>query len=875
MKKTNMTLVPALILLFALALYGCRSSDYKTAKELMSAGNYAEAAELFGALGDYSDAAELLAGCENELAYAAAAEMLDKGDYENAHTAFAALGPFRDAADKAAGAKRELDYAAAVKLMDNGDFSGALELLEGTEGLYDTADRTKTCRSEIEYADAVQRMDGGDFAGARELFASLGDFRDAADKAETCSNELDYAAAAELLEKGDYEKAYDAFTALSAFRDAADKAAGAKRELDYAAAVKLMDSGDFSGALELFEKTEGLYDTADRTKTCRSEIEYADAAQKMDSGDFAAARELFASLGDFRDAADKAAEAKRELDYAAAVKLMDSGDYAGALKLFEETQGLYDTADRTKTCRSETDYAEAIKRMDSGDFAGALELFASLGDFRDAAERAGTCSNEVVYAEGKSLMEKGDYSAAYEKFMSLRMMTNDDLAKRFPEEYRDLVDYLSILEMSGEELEYELDEILTGLADLDGTPVSFRDSGKLAVECKREMTYADALAAYGKKDYETAYPLFSLLGDFRDAEAKAAECYDMTVGTELRAAALGDGDILERWNTIIRLKSTDPATAAKGAYKLIGEYDGADQKWEIGRGIFIDDLLELCEAQGYADCFDVFAKRVAATVKYDPSQYYSPGVDTVINTAGASKLMIEKLLPALVNAGWFDKLSSGDGFFYSDKMQLLSQIFGLYITFDSADRLDSVLTARTVVSKYYKQLTDPSYGYGPRYMLADGPIYDLKSGYGGTVPAFSGTATVSSTAGKYLILSRDMNYEGSTTPSSWEIDYAMMFALEPDNIPAEIGDADFIVTVENTWSKGNMLYAGAKSVQAYDVTSAIKLYTADGRLVTSLGSAVASSTSAFVSENAVSYYTEPDRAKAAKLLMQNWFGLYN
>jgi hypothetical protein len=102
-----------------------------------------------------------------------------------------------------------------------------------------------------------------------------------------------------------------------------------------------------------------------------------------------------------------------------------------------------------------------------------------------------------------------------------------------------------------------------------------------------------------------------------------------------------------------------------------------------------------------------------------------------------------------------------------------------------------------------------------------------------------------------------------------------MFALEPENIPAKTSDADFIVTVENTWSKGEKLYNGDKSLQSYNVTSEVKLYTADGKLIRNLGSAFNSSSFVMAYENATVYYTEPDRAGAAKKLMQGWFGYYN
>ncbi|MCR5262758.1 MAG: hypothetical protein K6D94_02715 [Clostridiales bacterium] len=795
MKIKSGFIISALMILAITALYGCKSSDYKTATGLMSEGQYSEALELFNTLGDYKDVSDLITECENELAYAAAVELFSKGDYENAYDAFTALASFRDSSSKAAEAKRELDYADAVELMENGDFSGA-----------------------------------------RDIFVSLNDFRNSSELVVECENELAYASAADLFEKGDYENAYAAFTALASFRDSADKAAAAKCEIDYAAAVKLYESGDYENAYTAFTE-----------------------------------------LGSFRDAADKAGDAKREIDYADAVKLMEKGDFAGALDLFNGTKGLYDTTDRIKVCRSEIDYAEAVRLMDGGDYSGAHKLFAALGDFRDAAEKDKTCSNEIVYAEAKKLMNNGNYSAAYDKFASLcKTVKKERLYKDVhPEEYEEYLELLRELDYSDAEIKEELDLMFGDMTVTEETLVGYRDSGELASKCKTEMTYADATAAYGKKDYKTAYPLFSSLGDFRDSKAKAAECYDLTVGAEQRAKVLGDGDITERYESILQLKHTDPATAAKGAYKLIGEFNGAEQKWQIGHGIYIEDLLELCDAQGYTDCYDVFSRRVLATIKYDPNRYYAPGEDTVINTAASSKLMIEKLLPALVKCGWLNGSSSAGNLDYENKMSVLSQICGQYITHNGNDKLSLLLTARTLVSTLYKELTNYSYYQRPRFAPLEHEVYALKTEYNGAVPNFAGSASVKSTAGKYMIISRDMNYNGSTTPLNWKIDYGMMFALEPDNIPSNTAGADFIVTVENTWSKGHILYSGEKSLQAYDVTSVIKLYTADGRLVANLGSASTDTTGAMASGTASSYYADPDRAAAAKLLLQNWFGIKN
>ncbi|NLZ36500.1 MAG: hypothetical protein GX897_03365 [Clostridiales bacterium] len=712
MKNKNRLLLIILILFLTLLLSGCKMSDYKAAKELMSAGEYKEAITVLFVLGEYKDAPALIAECENEIAYSEAGALLVRDDYENALAAFTALGNFRDSADKAAEAKRELDYIAAVGYMDNGSYEEALELLQTTEGLYDTAERITLCQNEINYVEAAKLFDSGDYPGALKLFSPLGDFRDAKDKAKTCENEIAY--------------------------------------------------------------------------------------------------------------------------------------------------------------------SDGVKLMNDGDYSAARDKFVSLGDFRDAEDKAQTCENEIVYAEGIKLMDSGDFATAYEKFRSL-CVTDETSAKQYPDEYNQMLAELREIGMDEGEIQAILYNMFgeTLLGNSEEVLKGYRDSGELAKKCKLEMIYADASAAYNKKDYETAYPLFAQLGSFRDSEKKAAECYDLTIGAELRATALGDGDIYDRANAIKQLADTDPKTAAKGAYKLIGEFNGADEKWDAFYVLRFDRLLELCDKQGYKDCYDLFAKRALETVKYDADKYYTPGLTSVMNTAGASKLMLDKLLPVLVSSGCIKKFASTDESIYYSTVQILSEICRYFIDNNDYDTLSSLLTARTAVKGLYNSFADPNYYLTPRYALSDETVYGMTESYDGSVPAFSGTASVNTTTGKYIVITRDMNKNGRTTPSSWQIDYGIMFALEPENIPAKTSDADFIVTVENTWSKGDKLYSGDKSLQSYNVTSEVKLYTAEGKLIRNLGSAFNSTSFVMAYENATVYYTEPDRAGAAQKLMHGWFGYYN
>ena len=73
-----------LALTMALALTGCKSSDYKSAVKAMEDGDYAAAVRQLETLDDYRDSRQLLKQCR----YALAVESFNAGDYESALEVF-------------------------------------------------------------------------------------------------------------------------------------------------------------------------------------------------------------------------------------------------------------------------------------------------------------------------------------------------------------------------------------------------------------------------------------------------------------------------------------------------------------------------------------------------------------------------------------------------------------------------------------------------------------------------------------------------------------------------------------------------------------------------------------------------------------------
>lgn len=215
-----------LILTLALTLCGCKSSDYKAADALYTAGDYAAAAEGFAALGDYKDSAERAQEASSADAYEQAKALLDAGDYAEAITAFEALGGYQDSAElltQAQLAKTEADNAAA-------------------------------------YAQALELLAAGDYGQAIEALTALGDYQDSAEQAAS-AEEAAYSAAGELLRQGKAEEAEAVFASLG-------------ERLDLTRATALRQSGALRDLTPGMAVRFGLYEQDNDSSNGPEEIEW-------------------------------------------------------------------------------------------------------------------------------------------------------------------------------------------------------------------------------------------------------------------------------------------------------------------------------------------------------------------------------------------------------------------------------------------------------------------------------------------------------------------------------------------------------------------------------------------------------------------------
>lgn len=149
-----------------------------------------------------------------------AAALEAAGQYGEAAELYGKLGEFEDAPKRAA-------YCKARQAMENEDYETALAGYQDAAGYSDAADRLDALNFEI-YERATALKDEQSYEQAFKLFTLLGDRYDAPELARICKNySLDqtYAAAEAMIAAGDLRGAYDQFSMLVGYRDAATRAA--------------------------------------------------------------------------------------------------------------------------------------------------------------------------------------------------------------------------------------------------------------------------------------------------------------------------------------------------------------------------------------------------------------------------------------------------------------------------------------------------------------------------------------------------------------------------------------------------------------------------------------------------------------------------
>ena len=150
-------------LVFGAVKFGVPYMQYELAQKAYEAGDYADAAEQFAALGDYKDAAHMArysALCQ-ENALVPDAELLTDEEYAARLSALEALGNYEAEIDgrnvTTAALRDEADWKHAEYLFQNARYDEAVAIYNVLGDLYDAPERL----TEIEYIRACEMLDNG------------------------------------------------------------------------------------------------------------------------------------------------------------------------------------------------------------------------------------------------------------------------------------------------------------------------------------------------------------------------------------------------------------------------------------------------------------------------------------------------------------------------------------------------------------------------------------------------------------------------------------------------------------------------------------------------------------------------------------------
>ena len=240
-KKRNKKLLPvAAAAIVVLAIVAAliagnakKNRAYESAQALLSAGEYAQAAEAFSALDGYKDAEDCRAEAETALTeqqnvedYTVAQKLLKNGKFDEAIAAFAALGDYSDSTAQVTAAKQQKQeaeqeaenraaYEVAERLLTVGNYDAAIEAFTALGDYADASDRTaeaemakqaaeEEAANKEAYAAAEKLFEEKKYVDAKAAFEALGEYSDAKEKAEECQKQLDaqWAASAATLTLG-------------------------------------------------------------------------------------------------------------------------------------------------------------------------------------------------------------------------------------------------------------------------------------------------------------------------------------------------------------------------------------------------------------------------------------------------------------------------------------------------------------------------------------------------------------------------------------------------------------------------------------------------------------------------------------------------
>ena len=119
-------ITPVLIVCLCLSFTGCKAWDYGKACKYYKEGQFAQAQELYEALGDYADSAAMAHISWQKADYEAAQAYWAAGEYRQAMELYYGLGMYMDSPAQAI----DSQYALASELLETGEYEESIALFE-------------------------------------------------------------------------------------------------------------------------------------------------------------------------------------------------------------------------------------------------------------------------------------------------------------------------------------------------------------------------------------------------------------------------------------------------------------------------------------------------------------------------------------------------------------------------------------------------------------------------------------------------------------------------------------------------------------------------------------------------------------------------
>ncbi len=521
---------------------------YEQAAAALERGDYAAAAEGFGALGSYADSYDRML----EAVYRQALEKREAGEltealemadhlgrtahYRDSEALTAAIradilfesGKTAEAWQMYAGVDEDLRrhtedyarlYAEALDLLEAESYDEAIAAFRALGGYADSAaciERAYDGKYRTEYTAATELMEAGDYDGAAAAFGALGEYSRARDMALECR----YRKALQTEKEGGIREALRQMTALGGYGDAASQALRMQADI-------LFEAGDLKGAWDIYKTLEDEYVTHAEDYAGA----YREAEALLLEKDFDGAEAGFAALGGYSDSAGRAGECRegrKNAAYEAAAALLEDKRFDEAAEAFLALGDYRDSGDMVRECVYQRALKDAedknrqractalVGLLDEGDALGERIAGLSLAEQCLAVQRMEGYRDsgaQLCRITAEQLFEEGDYASAWILFSSLdtAYRTRDEDLARI---YRRALD-----DLSGGRFD-EAERVFEALG-------TYMDSAAQAENCRegrRAASYDAAAALLEEGRFGEAAGAFAALGSYRDSAEMIDEC---------------------------------------------------------------------------------------------------------------------------------------------------------------------------------------------------------------------------------------------------------------------------------------------------------------------------------------------------------------